>query len=142
MRKTVFLLSLLLFWSMTVGILDASDVNMDFKNARWGMSKTEVILSEQDLPAGEEDNILYYRPDFFTDSFLLELQDARLSVFEDARYYFDGGVLVGGERTFHPVIMNDPKFDYNALFGYLVDILNSQYGHGELEEIWATGSRE
>lgn len=142
MRKTVFLLSLLLFWSMTVGILDASDVNMDFKNARWGMSKTEVILSEQDLPAGEEDNILYYRPDFFTDSFLLELQDAGLSVFEDARYYFDGGVLVGGERTFHPVIMNDPKFDYDALFGYLVDILNSQYGHGELEEIWATGSRE
>ena len=141
MRKTVFLLSLLLFWSMTVGILDASDVNMDFKNARWGMSKTEVILSEQDLPAGEEDNILYYRPDFFTDSFLLELQDARLSVFEDARYYFDGGVLVGGERTFHPVIMNDPKFDYGALFGYLFDLLNTQYDKGELQEIWLTEPR-
>ena len=50
MRKTVFLLSLLLFWSMTVGILDASDVNMDFKNARWGMSKTKLSCRQDYLP--------------------------------------------------------------------------------------------
>lgn len=142
MRKTVFLLSLLLFLSMMIGVLDANDVNMDFKNARWGMSKTDVILSEHGLPVGETDDQLYYRPDFFSDPFLLELKAVGLAVMEETRYDFKDGMLERAERMFHPVIINDPRFDYNALFGYLVDILNSQYGHGELEEIWATGSRE
>lgn len=141
MKKLAVLLSLLLCWSATTGILNANTTSKDFKNANWGMSQTDVILSEQDLPAGEEDGVLYYRPDFFTDPFLLKLQDEKLSVFEDVRYHFKRGVLISGERIFQPVLINDPKFDYDSLFVYLFDLLNNQNGQGESEEIWASEPR-
>ncbi len=141
MRKTMFLTVLFCCLAFISSVVFSNDSLADFKNAKWGMSQTDVILSEKDLPTGEEGNILYYRPDFFTDPFLLELQDEKLSVFEDARYYFSRGLLVGGERIFQPVIMNDSKFDYDSLFNYLSNLLNNQHGEGESEEVWASQPR-
>lgn len=142
MKKTTVLLSLILCLFMVTGVLNANDVLSGFKNVKWNMSKTEVILLEPDLPLGETDEELYYRPDFFSDTFLLKLQDENLSVFEERKYCFDSGDLERIERLFHPVIMNNPRFDYAALFLYFADMLDAQYGSGVYEEMWKTEHME
>lgn len=141
MRKMTVMLFLSFILLVVTSTANAEDTQFDFKNARWDMTKTDVIVSEINLPAGETDEQLYYRPDFFYDPFLIELKESGLSVMEETRYDFSNGLLKQAEQNFHPVIMNDPKFDYDGLFGYFFNLLNTQHEQGELEETWATEPR-
>ena len=69
MRKMTVMLFLSFILLVVTSTANAEDTQFDFKNARWDMTKTDVIVSEINLPAGETDEQLYYRPDFFSDPF-------------------------------------------------------------------------
>lgn len=51
-------------------------------------------------------------------------------------YIFEDGKLYQAEQWLFPPIINDPNFDYEFFYTYLLEALNEQYGGGNYEEIW------
>src|SRR5690625_2465382 len=113
----------------------------DFRNTIWGMSRSEVILSEDQLPIydqfrGGEGVLRYGR---WTDGEpLLDHLSANgiRNVIMEVEYNFDEDLLVAAEVQLQYVLIRQDPEAYAEFFTQISVWLESQYGEGEYVELW------
>lgn len=109
----------------------------DFRNTFWGMTKEEVILSEDLLPVKDKEDILGYR---YTLSGEMAEKLTDKYVVEEICYSFFDNMLVSVEQEIVPALGTLPDYDHEALYNELVLYFTEKYGEGNLIEWWASGA--
>lgn len=111
----------------------------DFRKTSWGMSRDEVLLSEDMLPT--EDNSLSLSYHGIVEGELKNYLDHVLT-YEDINYRFQQGLLVSAEHYIKPLLSSEPDYDHQKLYQKVSSYLESQYGPGVYKEIWLDGAKE
>lgn len=120
----------------------------DFRRATWGMSRTEVILSEDELPFWDSfdsngDGVLRFGR--WTDGHPLVEHLISLGmgpVALEVSYYFFDGRLVLGELHPIPVTPWSGDFTYGGFYDAVTSWLTRQYGPGQNLDIWRNGPQD
>lgn len=148
MRQTIFVL--VVAFALVSGTIAGTEAGeaYDFRRVSWGMSRAEVILSEDKLPLhddfNEQEGALLYGRWTEGEPILDHLADNGIDfvLMEIIYRFYPRNRLSGAEMHLVHALPTHTDFDYTTFYQEVSSWLEGQYGKGQYQEIWEDGPKE